>query len=89
MSKKIQKVTVKEEDIKLVLNPESKHAYFANYFSVEVANDDVTFGFGQKVPGLNDGDLPTHEIKERIVLTKKGAEIFYDLLSSIISEKSK
>ena len=87
MNQQVREIKVKQEDIKQVNHPDHRHAYFANYFAIEVANDDITFGFGQKIPGENGNDLPVHEIKERIILTKNGAKVFYDLLESVFKKE--
>ncbi len=88
MSQKMKKISIKDKDIQQVIDPNSRHAYFANFFSLEVSNDDFTLGFGQKVPSSENIDIPVRELKHRIIMTHKGASTLLSLLQSAIKNVS-
>lgn len=88
MAKKAGQVTFNQKDIQTIDRQDSRHAYFANFFSIQVSEDDVTFGFGQKILPTNGEDAPVNEVGQKIIMTHKGAKVLYDLLSSAFESKN-
>ena len=71
-----------------LLHPEGANAYFSNYFSVEVSQDNLILGFGQKLP-LEKDNKKLFELRRRIVMTIRGAKIFYNLLGDSLKNLQK
>jgi len=75
-----------QKQIEIVMHPEATNAYFANSFSIEVAEDDATIGFGQTIPV---DSKKIREIRKRIVLTHKGLRVVAKLLDDAIANLDK
>lgn len=78
----------KSSETEQLLHPDGANAYFANYFSVEAAQDDLILGFGQKLP-LEKDNKKVFELRRRIVLTINGAKIFFNLLGDSLKNLQK
>lgn len=88
LNQKTPEINIKNKEI---LSSEGLNAYFANYFGIEISNDDCTLSFGQKLPSPNKENQNIYDIRRRIIMTRRGLVVLKDIIDKSLEtlEKNK
>lgn len=86
MTKPLDSSEKKKEETEIIIHQEGTNAYFANFFTLEVSEDDANIGFGQSLP---KGEKKVREIRRRIAVTHKGLRVVAKLLAEAVANLDK